>query len=405
MGNWLQKALGRPESSAERPVPVPFEMTCLCGHALTGTRQERARRMICSECGRAQFILPLNRYPLSDWKYFGGQQTQEPVDPTDELPTFKGVVTTQDSSPAIRKPRVTPRPQPRPSNDDADQVRVVDDEDEAQPQRTSSRRRSARWDAIEMAPHDRPNSRGKVLVVLGVLSLLVVGFVVGMLFKHRRDAAEIRFKQTSDSGYAAFDAGDFGKARAELNLALQAAAVLGLTPSQREAVQTRHAHADAIVKLVDLDLFDLLSLPTTDIVGRSVIVQTHVATQVAPSEPTSSVEWQLWGTAKTVRLRGLDDLAAQATRSGLTEVLFAADIERIESLEGGAVSIVHFRPGSAFLWQDFESLKRLGFCVETDEESTHSYRQLIARQTTAARGEAMPTLTVAPSAETKAGTP
>lgn len=405
MGNWLQKALGRPESSAERPVPVPFEMTCLCGHALTGTRQERARRMICSECGRAQFILPVNRYPLSDWKYFGGEQTQEPIDPTDELPTFTGAVAAPDSSPAIRKPRVTPRQKPRPSNNDADQIRVVDDEDEPQPPRTSSRRRSARWDAIEMAPRDRPNSRGKVLAVLGVLSLLVVLFVVGMLFKHRRDAAELRYKQASDSGYAAFDTGDFGKARAEFHLALQAAAILGLTPSQREAVQTRHAHADAIVKLVDLDLFDLLSLPTSDVVGKSVIVQTSVATQEVQQEQTTIIEWQLLGATRAVRLRGLDDLAAQATRSGLTEVLFAAEIERIESLDGGAVSIVYFRPGSAFLWQDFESLKRLGLCVETDEESTHSYRQLIARQTAAVRGEAMPTLTVTPSAEPKAGTP
>ncbi len=401
MGNWLQKALGRTESSSERPVPVPFEMICLCGHALAGTRQERARRLICSECGRAQFILPLNRYPVSEWKYFGGQQTQEPLDPTDEMPTYQGGAAARESSAEIRKPRVAPKPPPRPKNNDADQIRVLDDEPEPTARPTQSRRRAARLDKIEMAPRERTSSRGKVFALLGVLSVVVVSSVVWMILKQRRENAEIRFKQASDAGHLAFEKGDFGKARSEFEDALQASRTLGLSGSQRESVATRHAHANAVLRLVDLELFDLLALPSPDLAGKCVIVQTNVATHEITVGKESLVEWDLFGAKQPVRLRGLDELAAIAKKAGLTDVLFAAEIERVESVDGGAAQVVQFRKGSAFLWQDFESLKRMGLCLQADEESSHAYRQLCSRQAAATRGETVPSVAEAPNAESK----
>lgn len=392
MGNWLQKALGRADSSSERPVPVPFEMVCLCGHALTGTRQDRARRVICSECGRAQFILPLNRYPVSEWKYFGGQQTEEPLDPTDEMPSFEGGASARESSGEIRKPLVAPKKPARRTSDD-DQIRVVDDDLEPVARPTPSRRRAERLDRIEMAPRERTSSRGKVFLLLGLLSVVVVSSVTWMIFKHRRETAELQFKRASDAGHLAFENADFGKARSEFDDALQAARVLGLNETQREAIETRRAHADAILKLADLELFDLLTVPSADVAGKSVIVQTSVVSHAMQVEKQSFVEWDLLGAKVPVRLRGLDALDEVVKKSGLTEVLLAAELERIESVDGGAAVVVQFRKGTAFLWQDVESLKRLGLCLPSDEEATHAYRQLCSRQAAAVRGETVPPVT------------
>ncbi len=401
MGNWLHKALGREESSSERPIPVPFEMKCLCGQSLTGMRQERARRLICSECGRAQFVLPVNRYPVSEWKYFAGEEFEEALDSTDEMDELDGKVALADSSPSMRKPRVASRKPKRPTHSD-DGLRIVeDDDDEPTPQRPQPRRRAVRLDSIEVATPDRPGSRGKVLTLMAVLSVLVIGAVGWMLRQHRRESAEIRYKQASDSGHLAFEQGDFGKARSEFDEALIAAEILGLSSAQRDHIRIRQLHTLSILRLVDLDLFELLELPASEISGRWVIIHAPVVTHAISTDSKSSIEWDLFGAKKPVRLRGLDAVAEQAKKGGLTEVLIAAQIEKIELADQGSAFLVSIQRDSVFLWQEFETLKRLGLFPISDEETTHFYRQLIERQVAAGRENTA----VAEATSPKVGTP
>ena len=81
MANWLEKALGREE--AEPIQSMPFSLLCQCGFQVDGQRQERAKRVICKECGAGHFILPVNRYPTSERSFFvddgrGGSTARQP---------------------------------------------------------------------------------------------------------------------------------------------------------------------------------------------------------------------------------------------------------------------------------------------------------------------------------------
>ncbi len=76
MANWLDKALGRKDSTTSIEV-VPFDLRCECGSRLTGVRSDRAKRAICGQCGEAHFILPTNQYPESDRTYFAQQETND----------------------------------------------------------------------------------------------------------------------------------------------------------------------------------------------------------------------------------------------------------------------------------------------------------------------------------------
>ena len=53
------------------------------------------------------------------------------------------------------------------------------------------------------------------------------------LRQHRRESAEIRYKQASDSGHLAFEQGDFGKARSEFDEALIAAEMIAFISAER----------------------------------------------------------------------------------------------------------------------------------------------------------------------------
>jgi hypothetical protein len=73
MANWLDKALGREKTSVQAE---PFELECECGTRLSGIRQERAKRVICPQCGDAHFILPVNPYPRTDRVFFSSPDGQ-----------------------------------------------------------------------------------------------------------------------------------------------------------------------------------------------------------------------------------------------------------------------------------------------------------------------------------------
>jgi hypothetical protein len=83
MGNWLDKARGRGDSTAQAE---PFELVCECGTRLSGIRQGRAKRVICPQCGDAHFILPTNPYPESQRTFFSSDETQAPPETKDEPP-------------------------------------------------------------------------------------------------------------------------------------------------------------------------------------------------------------------------------------------------------------------------------------------------------------------------------
>ena len=393
MASWLDKAMGR-ESDKPQREPVPFDFACDCGARLSGLRQERAKRVICPQCGVAQFVLPFNQYPISTRKYF---KDEEPA-PIAQRPKKRAV----DSDVRL---------------DDNDDDDVADDraaeqddmieaafrsqerrERQVDPSETRDRPQRPgrmRLDAIEVQQIERPASRAKVYGLVGVLALLVLLMVGWMIRSSRRETAELRFKTASDAGLSAFDNGDFGKAANELRDAMRAAQVLGLSAETTANIGSKHQHAEAFVRLCELSLFELVedaekkSAEEFGLVHRDRWVFAHapvVSRLVPATEQTPSfVEWDLVGSDKQIKMLGLDNIVAQAQQAGAVDVLFSAQVKGCRREAGGNGWILEFNPGTAFLWQDFESLRKSGFVDEKNEAEFAVYRALIERQAGAVR--------------------
>src|SRR5262249_22563132 len=62
MAGWLAAAENMFRRHANIP-PPPFELTCICGHVLTGDRTSSFQRPTCPECQTTLFVLPASVYP------------------------------------------------------------------------------------------------------------------------------------------------------------------------------------------------------------------------------------------------------------------------------------------------------------------------------------------------------
>ena len=397
MASWLDKAMGR-ESDEPQREQVPFEFDCDCGSRLNGLRQVRAKRVICPTCGVAQFVLPINQYPVSTRKFFVDEEpapiAQRPkkaaVDPDVRLDDDDDDDAPQDAASDER------------ASEQDDMIEAAfhsqerrERQGESPESRSPSRRPTrVRLDAIEVQQIERPASRAKVFLLVGVLGMLVLLMAGWLIRSSRRETAELRFKTASDAGLSAFDNGDFGKAAIELGDAMRAAQVLGLSAETTANVGRKQQHADALVRLTELSLFELVddaerkSADEFLLVHRDRWVFAHapVVSRVVPAaDPLPSfVEWDLIGSDKPVKMLGLDAVVAQAQQVGAQEVLFSAQLKDCRREVSGTGWILEFKPGTGFLWQDFESLRKSGFVDEKDDAQFAAYRVLIERQAGAA---------------------
>ena len=138
MSNWLDKALGRKDSTIQS---VPFELNCECGTRLSGLRQERAKRMLCPQCGDSHFVLGLNQYPVASRATTGSGETSASAvtSPAPVRPSTSSRDDKPDLSPLDLPDEADSRDAARRSNiaDDSQvddallNVNLVDDDDEA----------------------------------------------------------------------------------------------------------------------------------------------------------------------------------------------------------------------------------------------------------------------------------
>ena len=61
--NTKSKRFSLPRSSKVPPQEQGWSLRCLCGTDLTGFREEGSQKIVCPNCERVHFILPLNTYP------------------------------------------------------------------------------------------------------------------------------------------------------------------------------------------------------------------------------------------------------------------------------------------------------------------------------------------------------
>lgn len=387
MANWLDKALGRQPAQADVE-EVPFALACDCGNRLKGVRGERGRRVICKECGRAQFVLPLNPYPVTSRKFF--QAEEEVADP------------------------------------DQDQLRVVDDGPEdnfgddmvdqafgktsagkngskKSSTKAGARRNPVAIDSLEAKRTARPSSQKQVLIIGGVFAAVAGVMLIWGVWSHRREQAERIFKNSGEVGLAAFANGDFSKADTNLTEAVEAADRLGLNETQSGTVRSRRWHASAAINLVDTDLIEIVTAAdrldsqqwnetfASMYRDKWIVLSAPAELGSRPDEKDKSKELTTFevkaSPQQPVRLVGIEQLVpflkgALASK----EVLLAGCLQGCRKYDDGWV--VTFKPGTAFLWQDFESLRKLHLFPEADEPATNYFRTLVERQNAAVQAAA-----------------
>src|SRR5262245_5483990 len=122
MNGWLAAAEKLFPRRASRP-PLPFELTCACGHIVAGTRTEVIQRPVCPDCGTELFVLPASVYPLPRALQrkppapLPQKSTEEHVDGGLEAPDAAGpapkvLKTAAVTEPPLSESRALPGPSP-----------------------------------------------------------------------------------------------------------------------------------------------------------------------------------------------------------------------------------------------------------------------------------------------------
>ncbi|NQV24345.1 MAG: hypothetical protein HQ518_08245 [Rhodopirellula sp.] len=333
MAKWLEKALGREE--AEPIESVPFTRTCHCGFQTSGVRQERAKRIICAECGAAHFILPVNPYPTSERKFFAGNdQGQQSSLKSKPEPKRKSPATTVDlestnklspsesttdaddlfiddeldTEPVLDLVEAawstgstrTTSDEEEDLDDDGDDYELADSDAEIEltpqlprkkkkkktqpptrPVREKSRASSksdTRQEAKRESRIERPDSgedrggqRLRLAAVAALIVIVVVAMIAWVVHSRSLDQAEIAMREGRDLGEVALQQRDFVTAREKLGEAFRAMELLGIEEPTRLATRQLWLQAEAGYGLLD----------STD------VVEIALAAEATTSEPKS----------------------------------------------------------------------------------------------------------------------
>lgn len=292
MANWLEKALGH-KKAAEAVKPVPFVNSCQCGFQTQGLRQERAKRVICAQCGAAHFILPVNPWPVSERTFFDTNdqgvnvarvtkrkpQKESPVTQVDLDADFETPTDEDDSMDLATDPEMdlveeawssgggqAEYDDDDLSDDDGDDYELADSDAEielnpgpvrprkkktpSKPKSTTAaaaptaareepvaRRTAGRSTRLELpsASDDRRGQRIRIAAVSGLIVVVVGSMIAWNVRSRNRDRAEIAMREGRDIGEVALKNRDFATAREKLRDAVEAMELLGI----EEATQTK----------------------------------------------------------------------------------------------------------------------------------------------------------------------
>ena len=305
MSNWLEKALGREET--EPVQSVPFSLTCQCGFQIEGQRQERAKRVVCSECGVCHFILPINRYPMSDRSFLENDnppsvkpqppkpKTKPPVpevdleddpvsqDEGDDLFIDEDHQKTEPQLDLVEAAWSNNDAQPEYDDDvydddDGDDYELADSDAEIElpPELTRSKKR----EKLSLPPAEQKKKRKKKskvpvaneerskeklrLVGVCILIFVAVGTMVAFAIQGwRRDRAEVAMRNGRDLGEAALKERDFSTARQHLREAVRAMELLELDDETKAQTRNLWLQSEAGFGLLD----------STDVVEIAMLAQ------------------------------------------------------------------------------------------------------------------------------------
>jgi len=405
MTSWLDKARGHQDS---KPAPVPFAVECECGLLLSGNRSKRAQRLVCAECGAAQFLLPANQYPETDRMHFPSKAK-----------SAKTVVGSKSTEREKKEDPQPPRGQKsrsgRQRNRDlsavsSDESAMVDeiendlhgvssvvagvDEDGWQ---ASGRKPISRQADLS----DRSGSGVRQKNVQRFLPLLLAfsGLTAGMIYwvtsSRAREQAEVQLKQALEESEQKFFDGQYADAYGLLQTADEAVRVLSVTDERADRVRVMLRQSDALAHLLDASVMEVVQTGveviqksgvaawdgdfSVNYADRWIVMQIPVPETV---QADSKLRYDWMVDDQFILLNGLGTIAAWAREKGqLGEIIFAARLQGCrEDSRVDNVWMVEFDPQSAFLWTDESSLIRRNMIPEFDESAKTQMRAILRQQ-------------------------
>lgn len=419
MANWLDKALGRQNSEQEH---VPYECQCACGCRLTGVRGERGRRVICPECGEALFVLPVNRYPVSERRYYQEGTSVSPPVSTSEDPA--------DARQDAGEPLAVMAPdEPESSVEDffAEKPLAYDWKEApgseepltpASKPATPARRRpvaasrrirdNADW-LSKPVLEERTKTRQKLVLVITAAGLLLMLMTLWLVRSSSRDRSEAAFLEGLQNGERAFDAGDYGTARLELARAVAAAEHLGMDSPESRRLRHLLRHAETADSLLPEELTEIFASPLNDpdftarygtrwLLLDQQPVQISEAPAMLPENavPGRRLVWPIHAQGRPVHVAGVEQVLKQMEAVGpLRRIVLAGRLKatRLEAESG--VQVLELDPDSVYLCTRFDMLDRLGL---TASDEAAELRTFLESQKSAA-GDAASGTNSSPPAE------
>jgi hypothetical protein len=367
MVQWLARTTQLLRRRQPPEPPQPFELSCACGHNVSGIRQPTFQTVACNRCGNPLFVLPNDVYPKPKPKKPAKKEapraaTPDPVRQVEApqplaVPSApaKGTGPTQAASRS--KPQVgSPAPAPR---------------EEIQP---------AAMGAAIPARHSLVSPfRLIVLAIAGVITL--TGYLVWQSRLNER--ALVSLPGHLESGAAALRAGNVRSAADEYRQAAWAVNRLGREDAESAVIRQKARELDAIVNLSSVSLYDICEQArrgarsgaekwkeTFDRLYRDswIVVEGDVIQDTGPDgigQPIVRYPFPI-DSAPVVFDARLPALAALPDKGGPRHVIFAGQLASLTK-EGtkNPLWMIRLKDSSAFLWADFDTYQALGLSPDS----------------------------------------
>lgn len=397
MNKWFSKATNVFKGSGDE-TPQPFELHCECGVRHAGLRKKAPQRIICRECGSSLFILPRDVYPAP--KVVAESPAKEKPAPAVAPPAVE------------REPA---EPELAPVGSILDEVVVLDDEGPRAPRKPKPNKKKEPAPAPAKEPRKPPE---QFLRPYHFILAAVVGVVLLTVFlairSRARERAILIYKEEAEKGLAAVAAHSWIEARSHLDLAGDAADLLGRTDPESVRVRQYRAETTALNLLAPASLVDILdeaerTLPDnygawpaefhSKYGGRWLVLEVPVK-QVAggkSDKPKIVVDWSIpIGEEKRpveiAPIPALDKLKLSETPQNviLGVQLESVAWEKANRKDTVGKWVVTFVPDKSVLWTDLATYEGAGMSFSEEYRPSAATEKALREQREALGLEAAP---------------
>ena len=368
---WIANAKKNMSKKAVRE-PVTFEMVCGCGKRGEALRTDGPQIMQCKQCGDRLYVLPLNVYP------------EPPPTPKNRTPASEKARQAKDSA---KQQPATQQPQSK--------------TEELVATNTIS--------MLETVTESRRKIFTPLRLIVGCILLFVVITATWAFYSNRRGHAEETYLLAHDAGMDALKKEDYLAAEQEFEKVANAVRILKRTDPQ--AVSSAHFYMElkAANHLSSSTLYDIISKLEADYdekrpqdwsdefraaySGQWFVIEGELETEqdISYSELMDRNDKESNKKHDTDRNRSgsrmvihypvlvhdiplvfavdLPVLKKYASSNKPRPLFLAVQINRCQLINDPTpVWVMDFKPETAFLWNNIETIPALGYPLETAEE-------------------------------------